>query len=93
MLCISVLFRFFYLKINSRFQKEESVTYENENSGRSKVGNISDINFFCQAICFLRLRTPKWQNDGPIHVIQYKHVQERNSSMVVRKTDIKRGIN
>lgn len=83
----------FYLKINSRFQKEESVTYENENSGRSKVGNISDINFFARRFVCLRLRTTKWQQDGPIHVIQYKHVQERNSSMVVRKTDIKRGIN
>lgn len=84
---------FFYLKINSRFQKEETVTYENENSGRSKVGNISDINFFARRFVCLRLRTLKWQHDGPIHVIQYKHVQERNSSMVVRKTDIKRGIN
>lgn len=83
----------FYLKINSRFQKEESVTYENENSGRSKVGNISDINFFARRFVCLRLRTPKWQHDGPIHVIQYKHAQERDSSMVVWKTDIKRGIN
>lgn len=84
---------FFYLKINSRFQKEESVTYENENSGRSKVGNISDINFFARRFVCLRLRTLKWQHDGPIHVIQYKHAQERNSSMVIWKTDIKRGIN
>lgn len=83
----------FYLKINSHLQKEESVTYENENSGRSKVGNKSDINIFCQGIRFLRLRTPQWQHDGPIHVIQYKHAQERNSSMVIWKTDIKREIN
>lgn len=85
---------FFYLKINSRFQKEESVTYENENSGRSKVGNISDINFFARRFVCLRLRTPKGNKmDGPIHVIQYKLAQERDSSMVVWKTDIKRGIN
>lgn len=49
--------------------------------------------FFCQAIRFLRLRTPQWQHDGPIHVIQYKHAQKRNSSMVIWKTDIKREIN
>lgn len=42
---------------------------------------------------FSRLRTLKGQQDCPIHVIQYKHTQERNSSMVVRKTDIKRGVN
>lgn len=43
----------FYLKINSRFQKEESVTYENENSGRSKVGNKSDINVFLPGDSFV----------------------------------------
>lgn len=50
---------FFYLKINSRFQKKESVTYENENSGRSKVGNISDINVFCQAIRLFTIKNPQ----------------------------------
>lgn len=43
----------FYLKINSHLQKEESVTYENENSGRSKVGNKSDINVFLPGDSFV----------------------------------------
>lgn len=71
------------------------MTYENENSGRSKVGICLTLFFlfFEKFNYFFTIKPPERATRWSYNVIQYTHTQERNSSMVVRKTDMKRGIN